>query len=104
MEKKTNDLGQVAVLVSPGHGAGWFSWHGVEELLYDPHVVDMVLDEESYATIIDYCNEAYSKNQYYGGASDLQVVWLDPGTQFRIDEYDGYETLVFPGEERWLTV
>ena len=41
MEKVIRD-GQVAVLYSPGYGAGWFTWHGVEELLFDPKVVDML--------------------------------------------------------------
>jgi len=34
--------GKVAVLYSPGYGAGWFSWHNVEELIYDPEVVKLV--------------------------------------------------------------
>ena len=41
MEKVIRD-GKVAVLYSPGYGAGWFSWHGIEELLYDPVVVGMI--------------------------------------------------------------
>ena len=41
MEKVIRD-GKVAVLYSPGYGAGWYSWHDIEDLLYDPAVVEMV--------------------------------------------------------------
>jgi hypothetical protein len=35
MQKLIRD-DKVAVLVSPGFGAGWYTWHWVEELIYDP--------------------------------------------------------------------
>jgi hypothetical protein len=41
MNKLVRD-GKVAVLYSTGYGAGWYSWHGIEELLYDSVVVEMV--------------------------------------------------------------
>ena len=31
---------------------------------------------------------------YCGGASNLEIEWIPEGTQFRIDEYDGSETLI----------
>ena len=100
MQKKTVD-GLVAVLYSPGFGAGWYSWHSVEELLYDPRVVDMVLDKTSAETIELYCEEVYGNKSYYGGADDLQVMWLPIGTHFRIHEYDGAETLEIREEINW---
>jgi hypothetical protein len=39
MQKMLRD-GQVAVLVSPGFGAGWYTWHSIEELVYDPSIVE----------------------------------------------------------------
>jgi hypothetical protein len=30
---------------------------------------------------------------YCGGAADLEIHWLPIGTAFRIDDYDGNETL-----------
>jgi len=105
--------GKVAVLYSPRHGAGWYTWHGVEELIYDPVLVEKV---EAYRAIENptpehvfdfnqdaerYCDERY-KNKYFGGAEDLQIMWLPVGTRFRITEYDGYEDVEIPEEVNWM--
>jgi hypothetical protein len=101
MNKKIKD-DMVAVLVSTGYGAGWYSWHGIEELLYDPKLVDMVEEKASAETIELYCEEVYGKNHYYGGAEDLEVMWLSVGTPFRIDEYGGAETIQIRDEINWM--
>jgi hypothetical protein len=54
MDKVIRD-GKVAVLYSPGYGAGWYSWHDNEELLYDPVIVDMVESKKHYTEIVTYC-------------------------------------------------
>jgi hypothetical protein len=92
----------VAVLYSPGFGAGWYSWHNVEELLYDPKVVDMVEEKTSAQTIELYCEEVYGNKSYYGGADDLQVKWLPIGTHFSIYEYDGAESIEVREEIDWI--
>jgi hypothetical protein len=33
---------------------------------------------------------------------DLIVEWLPEGTEFKIDEYDGAESLILKEEEVWL--
>jgi hypothetical protein len=104
--------GNVAVLYSPGFGAGWYSWHGVEELLYDPVLVEMV---EAYRTIeiptpeqkFDFTQAVEShcskyKDCYFGGADDLEVMWLPVGTNFRIHEYDGSETVEVRDQMHWM--
>ena len=100
MQKKIKD-GMVAVLFSPYHGAGWYSWHGVEELLYDPKLVDMVEEKTSAETIELYCRTVYG-DHYYGGADDLEVKWLPTGTSFRIHEYDGSESIEIREEMDWM--
>jgi hypothetical protein len=45
MNKLVRD-GLIAVIVSPGHGAGWYSWHGIEELLFDPSIVAWIESNE----------------------------------------------------------
>ena len=100
MQKKTEN-GLVAVLYSPGHGAGWYTWHNVAELLFDPIVVDMVTDNTAPGTIELYCKTVYG-DHYYGGAEDLEVAWVPPGTEFIIDEYDGYETITFKDKVNWI--
>ncbi len=100
MKKKIKD-GMVAVLYSPDFGAGWYSWHNIEELLYDPKVVDMVLEKTSAETIELYCNEVYGDKAYYGGSDQLTVTWIPVGTSFRIHEYDGSETIEIREEIDW---
>ncbi len=101
MDKKIKD-GMVAILYSPGFGAGWYSWHNIEELLYDPKLVDMVLEKTSAETIELYCQEVYGTKSYYGGADDLQVKWLTVGTHFHIHEYDGAESIEVREEMHWI--
>ena len=33
---------------------------------------------------------------------DLVVGWVDIGQRFRIDEYDGYESLTLEGDDSWF--
>jgi hypothetical protein len=102
MQKKIVD-GLVAVLYSPGFGAGWYTWHSIEELLFDPKVVNMVLEKTSAETIELYCKTVYGTKSYYGGAEDLEVTWVPTGTQFIIDEYDGAETVTVKDKVNWVT-
>ena len=101
MNKKTVD-GLVAVLYSPDFGAGWYTWHNIAELLFDPKVVDMVLENVTAETIELYCREVYG-DHYYGGASDLTVAWVPPGTEFVIEDYDGNESITFKDKVTWVT-
>lgn len=99
MTKKVIRDGKVAVLVSHGFGAGWSTWsncHEQEEVcLFHPAFVAWVEggkkgDIEEIATKI-------TGDEYFscGGADGLTIHWLPVGQQFRIDEYDGAETLVY---------
>ena len=101
MQKKTVD-GLVAVLYSPDFGAGWYTWHNIVELLFDPKVVDMVMENVTAETIELYCREIYG-DHYYGGASDLAVAWVPPGTEFIIEDYDGAETVTLKDKVTWVT-
>lgn len=94
MEKVIRD-GKVAVLISPGFGAGWSTWNDHKELLFHPKVVEMV--ESGRQSEIDekWCCENLSITDVYcGGASDLVIHWLNVGTAFRVEEYDGSERLL----------
>ena len=92
---------KVAVLVSPGYGAGWYSWHSVEELVYDPSIVEWV-ENKQLDKILTYMELKYP-DTYCGGVEDLEVNWVPVGARFRIDEYDGAENLVLESQERWMT-
>lgn len=96
--------GRVAVLISHGYGTGWYTWHGNEDMIYDPVIVRMLVNNVDYADILDYCERTYGKEEYYGGIDGLTVYWLEPGTRFYIEEYDGAEDLITEDKLRWMTV
>ena len=99
MEKVIRD-GKVAVLYSPGYGAGWYSWHDIEELLYDPAVVEMV-EKGMYKEIEEYCESVYGEQRSFYGAEDLKIEWIPIGCEFRIDEYDGSEYIEYKDQLDW---
>lgn len=100
MEKLVCD-GMIAVLVSPGYGLGWYSSHKMQELLFDPTIVDLVMAEQ-HDKIEPYLTARYGDDLYFGPVDDLTVLWIPQGTDFRIDEYDGAERLVFREQEDWI--
>lgn len=102
-EKVVRD-GKVAVLVSPGFGAGWYTWNRQHpSILFEPNVVSMVLGKVHYTEIDSYMERNYGDGFYAGGSSDLVVHWVPEGMRFRIHEYDGSESLVLESEEEWVT-
>lgn len=97
--------GKVAVLVSPGYGAGWSTWADRDDsniLLFEPEVVAWVLNGKEGA--VPDLQTKYGWEYFYtGGADDLQVVWIEQGQRFRIHEYDGSEHVVLEQDEEWHT-
>lgn len=93
MEKVIRD-GKVAVLVSPGFGAGWYSWNSHKELLFHPKLIEMVEAKRNAEIDEDWIKENLGlEHVYTGGAGDLEIQWVPQGTAFKIDEYDGSESL-----------
>lgn len=94
--------GLVAVLYSPGYGAGWFSWHHEPKLLFDPSIVAW-LEADELDKILAYVTLTYP-DLYLGGLDGLTIAWLPRGSRFRIDSYDGAEHIVLETEDTWITV
>lgn len=100
MDKVIRD-GKVAVLYSPGVGAGWYTWNTEHpQCLYDPDVVAWIeedLPEEEFPDL----GAKYGECFYGGGWSGLVIAWLPVGTQFRVHAYGGRESIVLANEELW---
>lgn len=104
-----NEAGQIAVLVSHDFGAGWSTWddHGID-LATDKRIVEkyIELSKTDMLRKIDISGSPEEKafeewlasigykGVYVGGFADCVIEWVDKGTPIRIDEYDGFETLV----------
>lgn len=104
--------GKVAVLYSPSFGAGWSTWNDDEWgplLSMHRDIVVCVLDgdkEKAAELAKQLICQAVGKPDIYVcilGARDLKVEWLDKGSQFEIEEYDGSESLHVIGTHRYLT-
>lgn len=90
------------VLYSPGFGAGWSTWANSEHrdfMLFDSRLVNALeagtLTEKMAEKFLkdEFGPEAYS---YLGGISDLKIEWIDKGSSFDVQEYDGAESIEFP--------
>lgn len=97
--------GKVAVLVSRGWGAGWSSWESDQVtaafLLFDAELVAMAEREASESEVEAWLRERGIES-YTGGWEQVQIEWLDEGTHFLIDEYDGKESVKVRDNLSWF--
>lgn len=103
MSDKVIRNGMVAVLYSPGYGAGWSTWaNGLDEwAVFSPEVVEWVEQGKPGGTNqLEEIVKSVHGDKYvccFGGM-DLEIEWITAGTQFKIDEYDGSESVTRLGE------
>ena len=96
--EKIERNGKVAVLYSPGFGAGWSTWASDSaEMVFCPRLVLAVLGEsgEDRETV---AAEEFS-DAYAGGVEELEVKWVEKGCRFEIHEYDGNESVRVFGKD-----
>ena len=99
--QKLNEDGKVAVLYSPGFGAGWYTWNQeYPELLFDPSIVKFV-ENEKWSELRTYVALKYP-DIYTGGLDNLKVAWIPEGALFKVNEYDGSESIELKENTDWL--
>lgn len=92
--KKVIRDGNVAVLISPGFGAGWYSWNSdYPEMLFHPKLVEMVETGRKNEITDEWMQENLGIDIHPLGAEDLDIIWLKEGTAFCVEEYDGSESI-----------
>jgi hypothetical protein len=120
--KVINSDGCVAVLYSPGFGAGFYTWNTTvsKDIVFDPRIVTLVMEKnklmpknklipdknqseiskkEKSKQINKICDQileicfTYDENFYPGGIYELDIEWVPEGTAFDISEYDGSESV-----------
>ena len=99
--------GKVAVIYSPGFGAGWSTWNiedcgFSQDLIFDPGLADLIISGRSQEQIEAYVILKWP-GAYIGGLRDARVEWVAQGVEFKITEYDGSESLQFRDGEEWIT-
>lgn len=90
----------VAVLYSPGYGAGWSTWDtggNDDVLLFHPKLVEMVEPGRQEEITDEWMLENLGIEVFYcGGADGLAIKWLPEGTPFYVDEDNGFESICTP--------
>lgn len=95
--------GLVAVIISPGHGAGWWTWNRDRiDMIFDPGLVDLLERKQPEDKILAYATLKWP-GTYLGGIDDLTLEWVLEGTEFKINEYDGSESIELKESDNWLT-
>lgn len=102
-KKKKN--GKIGILYSPGFGAGWstwvMEWKCKEFMIFDRKLIDAV--EKHDLELLQRIMAENYPDAYLGGMSNLRVMYLDPGTVFKINEYDGHESISIAGSDEFFT-
>lgn len=106
----------VGVLVSSGYGAGWSTWNsykgeGELDIALDHRIIEWlianatvticevpegqwIIEDVNEAALKEYCASIGYNDVYCGGADGLYIGWYKKGTLIRIEEYDGYESVI----------
>jgi hypothetical protein len=105
--EKTIRDGNVAVIISPGYGAGWSTWNDDEYhnfFLYGTkEFINMIETGSSKEDLTTYVNSHLPTTPYFGGINTLTIEWVPIGTNFRIVEYDGSESVELVDYTKWET-
>lgn len=107
--------GEVAVIYSPGYGAGWSSWadKSIRYLLCCHHDIAVAVERNQYKdfeTFKKVVEAALEENDllgkyYIDNPRKLDVEWVPLGWLFKIEEYDGYEKVISkPLDGDWIAL
>ncbi len=100
------------VLISRGYGAGWSTWNSGEVAkymrTYEPIIKALEKGEELTSEspcvekLVQECKEKFNADYIcILGLDGLDVVNVEPS--FKIDEYDGLESISTPSDDDWIT-
>lgn len=94
-EKYIKD-GYVAVLYSSAYfnDSGWYTLHGISNLIFDKNVVQMVLRPFNPDIILDYCQRKYGIDNDFSGIQNLCVAWVPENSLFFFNENSGREFVI----------
>ena len=71
--KKVVQNGRVAVIYSPGFGAGWSTWTGDKNVCFDPILVEWIENGKNGEPPLDHYGD---DAPYAGGLSDAEIAWI----------------------------
>jgi hypothetical protein len=96
---------RVAILVSPGYGAGWSSWHGnKQQMCTDSRIIRYLYTDAKNSISYEELMTKYMgfvEIPYDGGFSNLEVEFVPAGSLYKIREYDGAEHVEIFDKSKW---
>ena len=107
--KLVNKKNEVAILYSPGFGAGWSSWtvQYALQLATDSRIIKYRFNLDQFYHNIDI--ETFIKQincfelmPYVGDFKKTRIKFIPEGTMFRINEYDGAETIEIYSPDNYM--
>lgn len=93
------------ILISPGYGAGWSTWNDGDKefLLKDPTLVKMAERMAPVTEVDDYLKATKPEVSFYtGGWMQIEAIDIPEGEQFKVTEYDGYESVEYRDSDGWI--
>lgn len=98
----------IKVVISPGFGGGFsadlYDWTSEErfKLVTHPQLIEAVENGEATSELISQiCKELGKPRPYLGGLFELKVVEVPKGSLFRINEYNGHESVEIFNKKEW---
>jgi len=90
----------IGIVYSPGFGAGWSTWGSASnDQALDQELATAVEQGQPFSKLLEIAQKNWP-DAFPDGLVDAVVVWVEPGTRFRIDEYDGSESLIL--DDDWM--
>jgi hypothetical protein len=103
---------RIGVLISPGYGAGWKTWAS------DNFPINVALDKRVIEKWLELKNDPDGREKfeewilgitgadyfYTGGWENLKLVFVPKGSTFKINEYDGFESISLITDPEYMTV
>lgn len=110
-----DDRTAYAVLISSGYGSGWSTCNSAyPEIAYDKEVIAWyfaltpkyieqvsIRDTEANKFAQRLFKSLGYKDIYFGGLKPNMIKWIPVGSIWRVDEYDGFETIEFLDLREW---
>ena len=84
----------VAVLYARDGNIGWYTEHGIYNLIFDKDLVDMITKPYNPDIVLDYCQRKYGIDSCYKAIPYLRVEWVPVGSMIYIQSDDGWKRLI----------
>ena len=86
--------------------AKWLIEHGSDKINEDINSITFNMfnyEGERHDKLLIECVENLGSELASGNCANLQIAIIN-GNKYRIDEYDGSETVIEPNDEKWITI